>query len=99
MPRPVAVSLRGLHDGLAGLERLLRCCAGSPRVRLVAVGAALALVAGCDRTGASETATLFESLTPAQTGVRFVNELPEAPEFNILNYLYYYNGGWIPDSP
>ncbi|MGH7464279.1 MAG: FG-GAP repeat domain-containing protein, partial [Longimicrobiales bacterium] len=25
----------------------------------------------------------------------FVNELPEAPDFNILNYLYYYNGGGV----
>ncbi|MFO0073568.1 MAG: FG-GAP repeat domain-containing protein, partial [Gemmatimonas sp.] len=25
----------------------------------------------------------------------FVNTLPEAPEFSILNYLYYYNGGGV----
>src|SRR5687768_14035154 len=38
---------------------------------------------------------LFELLDPKATGVAFVNELPEKPEFNILNYLYYYNGGGV----
>jgi hypothetical protein len=34
-------------------------------------------------------------LSPKSTGVAFVNELPEKPDFNILNYLYYYNGGGV----
>ena len=38
---------------------------------------------------------LFELLTVDATGVRFTNTLPEAPDFNILNYLYYYNGGGV----
>ena len=38
---------------------------------------------------------LFELLDPKATGVTFVNQLPEKPEFNILNYLYYYNGGGV----
>ncbi|MDF1503678.1 CRTAC1 family protein [Roseisolibacter sp. H3M3-2] len=38
---------------------------------------------------------LFEKLTPAATGVTFENRLPEAADFNILNYLYYYNGGGV----
>ncbi len=38
---------------------------------------------------------LFESLPAARTGVRFTNSLPEAPDVNILNYLYYYNGGGV----
>ena len=37
----------------------------------------------------------FESLAASRTGVSFANTLPEAPEFNILNYLYYYNGGGV----
>ncbi|HUF65234.1 MAG TPA: VCBS repeat-containing protein [Gemmatimonadaceae bacterium] len=62
-------------------------------MRLLA--AALLAAAGCSPTRAAETAALFERLTPAQTGIAFVNELPEAPGFNILNYLYYYNGGGV----
>jgi hypothetical protein len=52
---------------------------------------ALAL-SGC---GADRSPPLFEPLSPEATGVTFVNELPEDPEFNILNYLYYYNGGGV----
>lgn len=39
--------------------------------------------------------SLFEMLAPETTGVQFANVLPETPEFNILNYLYYYNGGGV----
>ena len=58
---------------------------------------ALTMVAGCEeRTeGPAASPTLFEALDPAATGVSFANELPESAEFNILNYLYYYNGGGV----
>jgi enediyne biosynthesis protein E4 len=48
---------------------------------------------GCSR--ADQPPPLFELLSPGATGITFVNELPEDPEFNILNYLYYYNGGGV----
>ena len=62
--------------------------------------AALLVLAGgaagggaCDR---SEPApALFELLGPESTGVAFVNRLPEDTAFNILNYLYYYNGAGV----
>ncbi len=38
---------------------------------------------------------LFKSLSPSQTGVDFVNQLPEDDAFNIIQYLYYYNGGGV----
>ncbi|MBI2402501.1 MAG: VCBS repeat-containing protein [Gemmatimonadetes bacterium] len=58
---------------------------------MLAAGAALA---GCRAAGKSPS--LFELLPPEATGVTFVNQLPEDdPEFNILNYLYYYNGGGV----
>ncbi|MGQ0646425.1 MAG: VCBS repeat-containing protein [Gemmatimonadaceae bacterium] len=41
------------------------------------------------------TPPLFERLTPERTGIPFMNTLPERPELNILNYLYYYNGGGV----
>ncbi len=73
--------------------------------RACAVAAILALMAACDR-GPSEPSKpaapavvqgppLFEKLAPSATGVAFSNDLPEAPDFNILNYLYYYNGGGV----
>ena len=42
-----------------------------------------------------EAPTLFEPLPPERTGVTFANTLQESPRFNILNYLYYYNGGGV----
>jgi hypothetical protein len=47
---------------------------------------------GCEL---AESRALFEPLQPEATGVTFVNELPEDPEFNIINYLNYYNGGGV----
>ena len=38
---------------------------------------------------------LFELLSPNSTGINFVNRLPEKPDFNVINYLYYYNGGGV----
>lgn len=37
----------------------------------------------------------FELLNSAQTGIGFVNKLKSSAEFNILEYLYYYNGGGV----
>jgi hypothetical protein len=40
-------------------------------------------------------ATLFESLSPSKTNVRFTNKLEKKSLLNILYYLYYYNGGGV----
>src|SRR5688572_31132695 len=58
------------------------------------------LVLGCALACASEGRArtdhaLFESLPPSRTGIAFENRLPEDTAFNVLNYLYYYNGGGI----
>ena len=63
-----------------------------PRSILVLLVTAGAAAAGCHR--APDT-RLFELLAPEQTGVTFANRLPEDTAFNILNYLYYYNGGGV----
>ncbi len=63
----------------------------SPRHTLVA---GLAFVMACT-PDASPANPLFESLAPEATGITFRNDLPERPEFNIINYLYYYNGGGV----
>ena len=57
------------------------------------LGACLLVSAGCQRS--RDPAAMFELLSPKATGVTFANDLPEAPDFNILNYLYYYNGGGV----
>ncbi|GAB3801046.1 VCBS repeat-containing protein [Spirosoma humi] len=39
--------------------------------------------------------TLFEKLPASQTNITFKNSLQEAPEFNVLKYGYFYNGGGV----
>lgn len=38
---------------------------------------------------------LFDALSPAVTGVNFQNRVSEDTSFNIIQYLYYYNGGGV----
>ena len=38
---------------------------------------------------------LFNKLSSKVSGVDFVNEIHEDPSHNIINYIYYYNGGGV----
>ena len=38
---------------------------------------------------------IFELLAPETSGITFANTLPEDSAVNIVNYLYYYNGGGV----
>src|SRR3954467_2637943 len=49
----------------------------------------------CERVTQPQQPKLFELLKPDQTGITFSNNLPEKADFNILNYLYYYNGAGV----
>lgn len=53
------------------------------------------LTAASCRSQSTPSPPLFERLTPESTGVAFSNDLPESADFNILNYLYYFNGGGV----
>jgi len=55
--------------------------------------AAVCGLTACSRE--SHSPPLFELLKPEATGITFANTLPEKPDFNPLNYLYYYNGGGV----
>lgn len=48
-------------------------------------------------TGCSDknTGEIFRRLTHEQTGIDFTNQLQESDDLNILDYLYFYNGGGI----
>jgi hypothetical protein len=61
----------------------------------VAFALALLTVAGCTPAPPAQPPALFELLPASRTGVNFTNRLPEDTTFNILNYLYYYNGGGV----
>lgn len=49
----------------------------------------------CGKEKSAETPPLFSLLSPAQTGITFQNQLTSSPEINILEYLYFYNGGGV----
>ena len=60
---------------------------------LVAFGV-LAFIS-CKKDEVKESDPLFTLLSPEQTGVTFTNQLTSSPENNILEYLYFYNGGGV----
>lgn len=39
--------------------------------------------------------TVFHALSPEQTHISFANQLNETEDFNIIEYLYFYNGGGV----
>src|SRR6266700_5104897 len=48
-----------------------------------------------ERCSAFRVPQLFELLPPGRTGVTFTNRLPDDSAFNILTYMYYYDGGGV----
>lgn len=57
---------------------------------LCQLGLIVLLLSACQKKD-----TLFEKLPSSQTNVTFKNILDEAPEFNVLKYGYFYNGGGV----
>jgi hypothetical protein len=52
------------------------------------------LLAGCSN-GKKKGEALFEVLDDKRTGLHFTNKLTPTKEFNIFNYMYFYNGAGI----
>src|SRR6267378_3645870 len=52
-----------------------------------------ALLSSCRRTPPAPQ--LFVAVAPEASGITFANALPEDSAVNIVNYLYYYNGGGV----
>jgi enediyne biosynthesis protein E4 len=46
-------------------------------------------------TACKQDSSVFEQIPSSQTGISFENKLGERSLFNILYYLYYYNGGGV----
>jgi hypothetical protein len=63
------------------------------KYRLIYLTSLLALLLqGCS---SKENTSLFELRVPLETGIHFENQIVSTPELNILNYIYYYNGGGV----
>ena len=56
--------------------------------------AGLCWIQGC-RSGQSGEPTLFSLIAPGESGISFANTLTETDSLNIIQYLYYYNGGGV----
>lgn len=54
----------------------------------------LFLAFGCKQFSSSEK-PLFQSLDSTRTGIGFVNRLQNTEKFNIIDYLYFYNGAGV----
>ena len=65
--------------------------ASSWRIPLLVAPLLLSACAG----SAEESDALFTLLPERQTRVSFVNRIEDEPEFNILEYLYFYDGGGV----
>ena len=57
--------------------------------------AGLIFIAGACGQKEEASKTLFNRVPSSQTNVDFENSLTDSDEFNIIEYLYYYNGGGV----
>lgn len=69
--------------------RSTRYCAGAWAI------VCIVLLAGCKQKPAKLASPLFEVLNDSRTNLHFVNNLKPTPEFNMLKYMYYYNGAGV----
>lgn len=60
-------------------------------MRLICSVLAVLLFSGCT----NDREKLFRLVSSSESGIHFSNNLTETPAFNILNYLYFYNGGGV----
>lgn len=71
------------------------------KINFFKVGATCSLMAclsmpfACSTGGKNDRTSLFRLLDPATTGITFLNKIVDTASFNILDYLYYYNGGGV----
>ncbi|MFC5409938.1 VCBS repeat-containing protein [Larkinella bovis] len=53
------------------------------------------LALGCKNLNAPSEKPLFQSLDSTRTGIGFVNRVQNTDKFNIIDYLYFYNGAGV----
>jgi len=63
--------------------------------RTLLTGLLALLLWGCNRTPTPNDPPIFQLLRKADTGLDFENLLRQSSEFNVFNYMYFYNGGGV----
>ena len=64
-------------------------------ILIVLIAGCAVLFAACKKPLSRLAAPLFEVLNDTKTNLHFVNNLKPTPEFNMLKYMYYYNGAGV----
>lgn len=59
--------------------------------KIIAVVCCMCILAGCNQNDNKR----FRRISPDDSGVTFRNDLTETVDFNIFNYMYFYNGGGV----
>ncbi|HMU44848.1 MAG TPA: VCBS repeat-containing protein [Chitinophagaceae bacterium] len=59
------------------------------------IGILICSVTSCGKSDKNDTPVLFEALDAKKTGLNFSNTLTATPEFNMLKYMYFYNGAGV----
>lgn len=49
----------------------------------------------CGNHKETDTPALFQQVPPSSSGIDFINRLEESDDFNIIEYLYFYNGAGV----
>lgn len=61
-------------------------------IKLLVILIFFVLVISCKHSGDDKLLTL---LSPSETGVKFINQLTESEDMNMIEYLYFNNGGGV----
>ena len=64
-------------------------------MKKIVLFALLLIVFACKSNKKDKQNLLFEQVAATQTGVDFENKLTETNDWNIIQYLYFYNGGGV----
>lgn len=62
--------------------------------KLLTAFGVIILLSACQKESSTADSTMI-TLSPAETGIDFSNTLTETDQANIIEYLYYYNGGGV----
>ena len=80
------------HDSLSSWVDNLKIGLDSVTVHSISVGCLMLM--GCGQPDVKRN-TLFQLVPTSQSGIDFENRLVENEDFNIIEYLYHYNGGGV----
>ncbi len=59
------------------------------------IGICVLLITACTGSNKKDVPVLFQALDHTKTGLDFSNNLSASPDFNMLKYMYFYNGAGV----